>query len=189
VVLSPRKRQGNPRKWCSEACRVRTYTYETGVKADLVCLWCHASFTPFRSDQRYCSKKCSQLYHIKLRRDRRGQSIPEPRDCPECGTTFTPKPCNAIRARWCSQRCVNNDVKRRHRARLVGATVTPVTPWSIFERDRWICQLCGGPIDRDVIAPHPRSKSIDHIVPLSLGGAHTNSNLQTAHFQCNQIKK
>jgi 5-methylcytosine-specific restriction endonuclease McrA len=35
---------------------------------------------------------------------------------------------------------------------------------------------------------HPRSPSIDHIVPMSRGGDHVESNLQTACFLCNSLK-
>ena len=36
--------------------------------------------------------------------------------------------------------------------------------------------------------PHPRSASLDHIEPLSLGGQHVHSNVQLAHLDCNMAK-
>ncbi|MGV9815459.1 HNH endonuclease [Streptomyces cellulosae] len=62
---------------------------------------------------------------------------------------------------------------------------------AVFRRDGWICQLCGEGIDRAVRFPHPRSKSIDHIVPLSHGAGtpgHVFSNCQAAHLGCNSSK-
>jgi len=55
----------------------------------------------------------------------------------------------------------------------------------IFERDGWICQLCGQKINRRLKYPNPRSKSIDHIVPLSKGGDDSPTNVQATHLRCN----
>lgn len=59
---------------------------------------------------------------------------------------------------------------------------------AIFERDGWTCGLCQGPIDPALVFPHPMSKSIDHIVPLSLGGDDSSDNVQAAHLGCNCAK-
>ncbi|WP_159107502.1 HNH endonuclease [Streptomyces rubrogriseus] len=62
-------------------------------------------------------------------------------------------------------------------------------PLDIHVRDGWTCQLCHEPIDRAIAWPHPKSPSIDHIVPLSRGGAHALSNVQSAHLGCNSSKR
>ena len=58
----------------------------------------------------------------------------------------------------------------------------------IFERDKWVCQLCFKDIDRDASWPDRDSPVIDHIIPISRGGAHNRENLQTAHAHCNVVK-
>jgi hypothetical protein len=66
-----------------------------------------------------------------------------------------------------------------------------ITDEEILERDGWRCQIPGckrRPIRRDVKYPHPRSKSIDHIVPLSLGGDDTAANKRAAHLGCNTAR-
>ena len=55
----------------------------------------------------------------------------------------------------------------------------------VFERDDWLCGLCGEPVDKDLAWPDPTSASLDHIIPLSRGGAHTLDNVQLAHLVCN----
>lgn len=63
-----------------------------------------------------------------------------------------------------------------------------ITDEEILERDGWRCQIPGckrRPIRKDVKYPHLRSKSIDHIVPLSLGGDDTAVNKRAAHLGCN----
>lgn len=51
-----------------------------------------------------------------------------------------------------------------------------------------VCGICGLPMDREVRWPDPMSKSIDHIIPLSKGGSHTQENLAWAHLGCNVRK-
>ena len=58
----------------------------------------------------------------------------------------------------------------------------------VFERDGWICGICAEPVDRTLAHPNPRSASLDHLVPLSRGGAHTYDNVRATHLTCN-LKK
>lgn len=50
------------------------------------------------------------------------------------------------------------------------------------------CGLCGEQIDAALAWPNPGSKSIDHILPLSMGGPHDQENAQWAHLACNMRK-
>lgn len=52
----------------------------------------------------------------------------------------------------------------------------------VFERDDYQCQSCGK-TDRET------QLTIDHIVPLALGGQNDISNLQTLCYHCNRQKK
>lgn len=58
----------------------------------------------------------------------------------------------------------------------------------VFERDGWRCQLCGCKCDRKAAWPDAGAASVDHIVPLSVGGKHEMRNVQTAHLGCNWSK-
>ncbi len=59
----------------------------------------------------------------------------------------------------------------------------------VAERDKWCCQLCGGKVARDGRSKKdPMGPSLDHIVPVSLGGTHTWANVQLAHLRCNVSK-
>lgn len=77
---------------------------------------------------------------------------------------------------------------RMYRARKAAATVEPVPEKRVFERDGWICRICGEEIDRTLIWPDPMSPSLDHIMPLVRGGPHTMANCQAAHLVCNLRK-
>lgn len=76
-------------------------------------------------------------------------------------------------------------ISRARRAIKIGTTVEPISETKIYERDGWICQLCHKKVDKRLRHPHPMSKSLDHIIPLSRGGTHTKNNVQLAHLRCN----
>lgn len=76
----------------------------------------------------------------------------------------------------------------RRRALQRSVTVGDVDLNALWEANGGKCQLCGEPIDRSLKGPHPMSASIDHIIPLSKGGTHEQSNLQWTHLVENQIK-
>lgn len=73
----------------------------------------------------------------------------------------------------------------RRRAMTAGSAVGPVDLESLWTDS---CGICGHALDREVCYPDPMSKSLDHIVPLSRGGAHEQSNLQWAHLFCDVSK-
>src|SRR5258708_31572534 len=61
------------------------------------------------------------------------------------------------------------DVNHRARARRFGVPHENINNPLVFERDGWICGLCGDPVDREAKFPSARMATLDHIVPLSPG--------------------
>lgn len=52
-----------------------------------------------------------------------------------------------------------------------------------------ICAICGKPVDKTLKSPHPLSATVDHIIPIDLGGHPSDlNNLQLAHRCCNREK-
>jgi len=78
------------------------------------------------------------------------------------------------------------DVARRRRKYITDTTVERFPSVEIFERDKWICQICGDRVDKNLTYPSPMSKSLDHILPVSRGGSHERKNVQLAHLCCNK---
>lgn len=66
-----------------------------------------------------------------------------------------------------------------------GAETEKFIEREIFERDGWMCGICGKPINGTLKQPSRQRVSLDHIVPVSKGGSHTRSNVQAAHLSCN----
>lgn len=88
--------------------------------------------------------------------------------------------------RYAEQR---RDAFKARRAKVLGATVgEPFSAREVFDRDEWTCRLCGEGIDKWRRFPDPWSASVDHIVPVSRGGAHSLDNVQASHLSCNARK-
>lgn len=75
------------------------------------------------------------------------------------------------------------NAKRRAAATSIEAEA--FDPFTVFERDRWVCQICLRRISKRLQWPDPMSVSLDHVVPVSEGGAHTRANTRAAHLRCN----
>ena len=82
--------------------------------------------------------------------------------------------------------------RARHRRRTLQLNGELIDLYELAERDQWQCKLCNEPISKD--AKHYKGNlnlygpSLDHIIPVSLGGTHTWNNVQLAHYYCNSIR-
>lgn len=94
----------------------------------------------------------------------------------------------------------------RHEHKRLGSSVetvrqTPTVPHdapsytgtvrlAVYERDNWVCQICGKPVLKRYIKGSHANASVDHIIPQSqqLIPDHSDNNLRTAHHICNSIR-
>jgi len=121
------------------------------------------------------------------------------RICAQCGQEFQAEASTSARP-FCSQKCFIDSIRLYDDPRAASKASTRarktqhrktwdgVTDQQILKRDEWACQIPGcelGPIQVDMVHPHPLSPSIDHIVPLSRGGDDTQANKCAAHLACN----
>jgi 5-methylcytosine-specific restriction endonuclease McrA len=74
---------------------------------------------------------------------------------------------------------------RRRRARKLGNGCERYQDNHIFERDGWVCHLCSEIIDALLPRNHILGATIDHLIPISLGGADAAENVKAAHNICN----
>lgn len=148
--------QGN--KHCSERCATRT---SRGTPAMLQCLWCARQFQPL---ERWlcCSKECKAKHRRRQGKDFYSGNAGDP--------VFMAK----IRA---------NGHKRR--ARKLAAYVEHVDHLTVMERDKWVCHLCREKIPKGAKWPSGLFGSLDHVVPLAVGGLHSYANIKAAHLSCN----
>lgn len=137
----------------------------------------------------YCSALCRDRFTM-------GYVVGAPRICPQCGVEFLTRRKSS---RFCGPRCVvvadfeqnREDYLRRSKARramIAGARVERFSSTQVFERDHWICYLCGDPVNRDAEWPAPNGPSVDHVIPLVRGGEHSLANTRCSHLGCNLSK-
>lgn len=90
--------------------------------------------------------------------------------------------CNKRTKRWEKENHRKKlDATHRRLARIRNNFVEKVDHELIFERDKWTCQICLKKVKRE-------DASIDHIIPLSMGGEHSYRNIVLTHLICNQYK-
>lgn len=77
---------------------------------------------------------------------------------------------------------------QRRRAQKRGVPSERFKHQEIFDRDRWVCQICGQPVGQSLRGRNPDAPSLDHRIPLAKGGPHTRANVQLAHYRCNMKK-
>ena len=127
---------------------------------------------------------------IKERRDTAKKGDPVQK-CLECGSEFT-APYGDKRRGFCSHRCSRKFYKRmrRQNKRSQGnGPVERISPLAVYERDGWRCGICGKKVNSKLKYPNSKSVSLDHIIPLSMGGTHTWDNVQCSHLECNIEKE
>lgn len=190
-------RIGRPRRYCSATCTQRASNraqrrrqLPVTPQADRACERCAKPFSPKRRDQLFCSPRC-RVNAGQARRQRNEplrQGTTFDLTCVECGTEFTALKNNA---KWCSSQCrIRTNGREAARRRFPGTRAALYSDREIFERDGWICQIpgCGTPVNRAARRLDSDGATIDHVIPLSLGGADEACNVVTAHWRCNREK-
>jgi 5-methylcytosine-specific restriction endonuclease McrA len=187
--------------YCSRACAYAKRRYDgldavqqaiEQVIAKRTCERCGQPFHPKTKRARWCSTRCHDAYRwvIEYRRNHPWHNAAE-RPCHRCGTLTKA----SRRGRTACARCkaivdrINHKTaKWRRKARMKGADVQPFRPHDVHMRDGYRCQICGTKTNPKASPCSDRYPTLDHIIPLSRGGAHSRENTQTACRRCNMAK-
>lgn len=200
----PRKSKGPVPEYCSKGCQQKTHyeahkassSYQAQLAAKrrgpfvVSCTQCGSSFEARNSSRSFCSQRCYN----------RHMDANNPIRCTESGCDRGVRAKGLCSMHW--RRAARADGREsnpawtegrkasyhKRRAQKLSTQVEDIRPIDIYERDIWLCGLCLTPVDPDSRYPDPRSASLDHVQPLSLGGAHTYENVQLAHLSCNLSK-
>lgn len=199
--LPPKRGPGPTPSYCSEPCRGRAYYLAAKTEGRLYrpppkpkrrtdCISCGVEFEVYRG-QRCCSRICTNAARDQV--------------APTCLETDCLRPIRAkglcvyhwnkkARAdgrmalpKWSEARKARSQL----RVALKKTTARPgevIRMSEVAERDDWLCGICLLPVDPDLAHPDPGSASLDHVTPLSLGGAHRMENVQLSHLKCNVQK-
>lgn len=170
--------------------------YKVGAKCNIYFMWCTVCDELFISRSPlagYCSNECRMVKHLKrIRAKYKGEwQEPEPFECKECGKMVEPE-FRDLRRGYCSELCMKRNLSRnsyhRRRSRKVNGFVKSVSKLYICRRDKWRCHICGKKVNDKLKNPHLMSATLDHIVPLAIGGTHEPKNVKLAHMICNSMK-
>ena len=165
-VFLTRQKPGRPQVFCSKECRAESIRNKPPYTYSRTCCICKMEFIG-RANKKTCSSVC-----LKKRRD----DIVRP-----LRKTKAEKRKTRLRL-W----AVGSS---RRRARLRGVKAERVCRVDIFERDKWLCQLCGTVTLRSKQGTdHDRAPELDHIIPISKGGPHAEHNVQCTCRKCNRGK-
>lgn len=138
----------------------------------------------------------NSLYRKRLAMERHKLAAREVR-CGRCDSLFCPLYASKYREGGYCKPCADEMHRARvasgdnaARAKRFGVARRYFNEMLILERDGWRCQLCGVSTPKRLRGTRDgRAPEIDHIVPLSVGGAHLPENVQCACRRCNQQKR
>lgn len=138
--------------------------------------------------KRFCGIDCGREY-------RRLKSIGKPLvlvereyKCRSCGEMFI----NTISGRCdkckeAANKAYRKAQKKKRKAALRTVAIHAVVDTKVFTRDKWKCCECKCKVQKkDIYADN--AAELDHVVPVSLGGPHSYSNVQALCRRCNQNK-
>lgn len=185
--------EGRKKKYCSNECCYNADKDRKRIqyigKREKVCRQCGVDLP--KNKTRFCSNGCQQKYnHIKSGAISHPEIIT--RVCIVCGKEFTTWKSRQF---TCSTKCSTkaHDSDRRIRGKVIDKDITLE---KLAERDNNQCQICGLFVDWTDYEIRGHKKicgnfypSKDHIIPLSVGGLHSWSNVQLAHRICNSRKQ
>jgi hypothetical protein len=168
------------------------------------CEVCQSLYKPTYSKQRTCGRACGEKLKNRIPVEKVLSSKVFFKHCIICESLFASK---LKQGKTCKDQNCKDELVRingreqyrknpdrfkvaahRRRSLLLSAFVEDVSLDYIGNRDKWICHLCNEKIDKNLSGRNPLMPSLDHILPLSKGGEHSNKNVRISHLRCN-LKK
>lgn len=195
--------------WRKEHKEERRQQLEKNKKPLPKCKECGAD-CPTRQHVFCCNECQREWYKASLNEENRQNhyAMREPRKCIICGQEFA-REYKDSRRKFCSDEC-RDEAKRRQRKkqkRKYGSTFNQrgkglvkkywgddwelhyqrINRDKVLKRDGMRCQICGIKIKKTRTFKDWQA-SVDHIVPLSMGGDHSYANVQACCMKCNSEK-
>lgn len=151
-------------------------------------------------------KLCEKCYKHDCYKFKRLVQIAKdsPRECIVCNESFyhfepgaseklCSTECKEIRSKELRKKYIKKRREKigggsmRQRVKRFGVFYEPVNRKKVFEIDKYKCKICNISVQTKK-ANQDNTAELDHIIPLSKGGPHTYSNVQTLCRKCNAEK-
>src|SRR5574340_33933 len=184
-------KEANRSTYCSRECYFASIKAEPKLDRNYICKQCGKAFEG-KGSEAYCSDDCRRARERRRYRET-FVSVEETNpvvqhECAQCGRIFETRKNSDGRV-FCSERCAHANGKQKRKASKRNSGSVFVSFAAIIRRDKGKCQLCGKPVALKQKAPHPKSPTLDHILPVSKGGKHHPDNVRLAHFECNSRRR
>ena len=196
--------------YCSKSCKLAAWNAKNGrIKYDYVrlvstfwasyCINCKTAIGGRRqrtlcNDCDVARKRAAATVWAVLNAEKKHKEFALVIACAECSLLFCPL-YGASNAKLClcckseRQRKATSISRTTRKMRKKCQTVERVNPFKVFDRDKWICQLCKNKTPKALRGSlDPRAPELDHIMPISLGGEHSYRNTQCSCRACNGAK-
>lgn len=162
---------------------IRSYKQSRDIpRVKCWCLFCNREFIGFIG-KKYCSRECTHSSHNYMK-----AVGPKIKTCIACNRAFITQSQTGHNT-TCSRECykqaeasrviVKNRASKARRYELVNKI-------TVFSLHNWHCVMCGVHTPKELMGSYrPNEPTLDHIIPLSKGGTHTNDNVQLLCRRCN----
>jgi 5-methylcytosine-specific restriction endonuclease McrA len=107
--------------------------------------------------------------------------------CIQCATVFRQNRTSNV----CSDECrvrTRQDKRRRKESRRRANGGDPYSLTDVVRKSDGHCHLCSLPVNLTLPGSHPDGATVDHLIPVSLGGADDIANVALAHRRCNVLR-
>ena len=145
--------------------------------------------------RKYCNSACSYQKNLRDKNNSYASKQQSERVavCAECGAEYTTTIPEGRRTgggvvAFCSEQCRKASAARRRRARKQGNGASRYSYGQVRAVSDGKCHICKMPTRDGLPWRHNLSQTIDHVVPLCLGGSDSLDNVRLAHLICNSIK-
>ena len=167
-ALPPRIGKGGKFQFCTVKCRARHWYLIANPRPPRPCKRCGIDLPAGAHTNRdYCSRACKKAVDLEKWKE-----------------TYHRKYKTDLAYRDRFQR-----IGHVRRARIRGVTLERFSPLAVLERDGWTCQICGVPTPKELRGLKvSNAPTLDHIVPVARGGAHSMANTRCACLRCNTSK-
>lgn len=182
----PYRRGNNANLCCSRECGWKYKRLSSNYGKVCYCEWKHCKNCdkPFQAKTPKAFKCCKTPKRVRPKRK-----------CHDCGIEVGSyklycKVCAHIRKEALAQsyrKKFRKTIKAKRRAKQKSVIHTSVSMNAIIMAHGSKCHICGTNVDM-TLKRGPMMPSMDHVVPLSLGGWHDLLNLRVAHHICNSRK-